>query len=61
MEEQWEEKFYSFHGEILSKKNCKNSKTTTQLTKSAIWSIFANLHTPLSPKFPDIDALSIWT
>ena len=60
MAEQWEETFYSFHGEILSKKN-GNGKTTTQLTKSAIWSIFANLNTPLSPKFPDIDALSIWT
>ena len=33
--------FYSFHGELLSKKHSKNSKTTTRRTTSAIWSIFA--------------------
>ena len=42
-------------------KHGKNSKKTTRRTTSAIWSIFADLNSPLSPKLPDKDALSILT
>ena len=38
--------FYSFNDDLLS----KNSKKTTRWTKSAIWSIFADLNSPLSSK-----------
>ena len=41
-------------------KHGTNSKTTRRTT-SAIWSIFADLNSPLSPKLPDKDALSILT
>ena len=50
--------FYLFHGEILSK---NMARTAWRRTTSAIWSIFADLNRPLSPKLPDKDALSIWT
>ena len=49
--------FYSFHGEILS---IRMARTAWRRTTSAIWNIFADLNRPLSPKFPDKDALSIW-
>ena len=53
--------FYSFHSELWSNKHGKNSKKRTRQMTSDIWSIFADLDSPLSPKLPDKDALSIWT
>ena len=53
--------FYSFHSELWSNKHSKNSKKRTQQMTSDIRSIFAHLGSPLSPKLPDKDALSIWT
>ena len=48
--------FHSFQGEILSKNMVR---TAWGRTTSAVWSIFADLNRPLSPKLPDKDALSI--
>ena len=53
--------FYSFHSELWSNKHGKNSKKRTRQMTSDIWSIFADLDSPLSPKLPAKDALSIWT
>ena len=39
-------------------KHSKNSKKTTRRTTSAIWNIFVDLNSPLSPKLPDKHALS---
>ena len=50
--------FYSFHGEILS---INMARTAWRWTTFPMWSIFADLNRPLSPKLPDKDALSIWT
>ena len=44
-------------GELLAKKNSKNSKKTTRRTKSAIWRIFALRNNPLSPKLADKQAI----
>ena len=38
-------------------RHSKNNKKTTGRTISAIWSIFADLNSPLSPKLPDQHAL----
>ena len=48
--------FHSFHGDLLSKNMVR---TAWGRTTSAVWSIFADLNRPLSPKLPDKDALSI--
>ena len=41
---------------------CKNmARTARRRTTSAIWSILADLNSPLSSKLPDKDALSILT
>ena len=51
------EHFTRFILNYCLKKYSKNSKKTPQWTTSAIWSLFADLNHPFSPKLPNKHAL----